>query len=79
MIKNMVQNVWVYVRAAAWVYIAIGIMKVAEHFGASQVEAAGACVVATIMYVFILLTDVLSELAPELDKLIADWRRDRER
>ncbi len=74
----MAQNVWVYIRAAAWVYIAIMIMRVAEHFGASQVEAAGACVAATIMYVFIIVTDALRELAPELDKLIADWRRGRE-
>jgi hypothetical protein len=72
--KNLWNALKAFIRLACWVFIAVLIMRVAEHFGASQVEAGCGTVVAVIAYLWSLFVDGLSEMAPEFDQLIREWK-----
>ncbi len=74
MTKTFWNNLKSYFTLAAWVFIAVMVMRAAEHFGASQIEAGCATIAAVIAYFWSLGVDALREMAPELDLLLVKWK-----
>ena len=80
---NILKSLWQFIKVGLSIYAAICFMRLAEHFGATTMEAGFAVVSATVIWIGFLIVEVAGTVGdsfhPKIDNIVEELRDARAR